>query len=51
MTSEYAYDAVVIGGGQSGLAAAHHLTDQSVSTAVLEASPEATGSWSRYTTA
>ncbi|MBF6456120.1 MULTISPECIES: flavin-containing monooxygenase [Nocardia] len=48
MTSEYDYDAVVIGGGQSGLAAAHHLTAAGLSTAVLEASPEATGSWPRY---
>jgi putative flavoprotein involved in K+ transport len=43
VTDEYAYDAVVIGGGQAGLAAAHHLTGQGSSTAVLEASPEATG--------
>ncbi|WP_063126204.1 flavin-containing monooxygenase [Nocardia fusca] len=48
MTDEYAYDAVVIGGGQSGLAAAHYLTGQGSSTAVLEAAPEATGSWPRY---
>ncbi|WP_280401275.1 flavin-containing monooxygenase [Nocardia carnea] len=48
MTSEYDYDAVVIGGGQSGLAAAHHLTARGLNTAVLEASPEATGSWPRY---
>jgi putative flavoprotein involved in K+ transport len=48
VTSEYAYDAVVIGGGRSGLAAAHHITGQGVSTAILEASGEATGSWPRY---
>ncbi|WP_406273017.1 NAD(P)/FAD-dependent oxidoreductase [Nocardia sp. NBC_00881] len=48
MTSEYAYDAVVIGGGQSGLAAAHHLTGQGLNTAIVEASEEATGSWPRY---
>ncbi|MEV0108194.1 NAD(P)/FAD-dependent oxidoreductase [Nocardia sp. NPDC050799] len=48
MTSEYDYDAVVIGGGQSGLAAAHHLTGQGLNTAVLEAAEEATGSWPRY---
>lgn len=48
MTSEYAYDAVVIGGGQSGLAAAHHLTATGLNTAILEASKEATGSWPRY---
>ncbi|WP_280461289.1 flavin-containing monooxygenase [Nocardia carnea] len=48
MTREYDYDAVVIGGGQSGLAAAHHLTAAGLSTAILEASAEATGSWPRY---
>ncbi|MEV3965584.1 NAD(P)-binding domain-containing protein [Nocardia sp. NPDC050193] len=48
MTSEYAYDAVVIGGGQSGLAVAHHMTGQRLNTAVLEASGEATGSWPHY---
>lgn len=48
MTSEYDYDAVVVGGGQSGLAAAHHLTTGGFNTAILEASPEATGSWPRY---
>ncbi|MBF6216076.1 NAD(P)/FAD-dependent oxidoreductase [Nocardia puris] len=48
MTSEYAYDAVVIGGGQSGLAAAYHLTGAGQRTVVLEAAPEATGSWPRY---
>ncbi|MFI9534388.1 flavin-containing monooxygenase [Nocardia fusca] len=48
MTSEYAYDAVVIGGGQSGLAAAHHLTGRRLNTAVLEATGEATGSWPHY---
>ncbi|MGI5217666.1 flavin-containing monooxygenase [Nocardia sp. CA-290969] len=48
MTSEYDYDAVVIGGGQSGLAAAHYLTAQHLNTAILEASGEATGSWPRY---
>lgn len=48
MTTEHAYDVVVLGGGQSGLAAAHHLTGQGHDTAVLEASEEATGSWPRY---
>ncbi|ONM49877.1 flavin-containing monooxygenase [Nocardia donostiensis] len=48
MTSEYTYDAVVIGGGQSGLAAAHHLTHHGHRTAILEAGAEATGSWPRY---
>ncbi|MEV0107760.1 NAD(P)/FAD-dependent oxidoreductase [Nocardia sp. NPDC050799] len=48
MTTEYTCDAVVIGGGQSGLAAAHHLTNQGLNTAILEAAHEATGSWPRY---
>ncbi|NKY33104.1 NAD(P)/FAD-dependent oxidoreductase [Nocardia speluncae] len=48
MTSEYDYDAVVIGGGQSGLAATHHLTARRLNTAILEATGEATGSWPRY---
>ncbi|MEV3961558.1 NAD(P)/FAD-dependent oxidoreductase [Nocardia sp. NPDC050193] len=46
MTHEY--DALVIGGGQSGLAGAHHLTASGLRTAVLEAGPEAVGSWPRY---
>lgn len=48
MTSEYDYDAVVIGGGQSGLAAGHHLTATGLNTAILEASEETAGSWPRY---
>ncbi|WP_040793373.1 flavin-containing monooxygenase [Nocardia paucivorans] len=48
MTTEHAYDAVVIGGGQSGLAAAYHLTATGLNTAVLEAGPEPVGSWPRY---
>lgn len=48
MTSEYTYDAVVIGAGQSGLAAAHHLTAAGLDTAVLESGPEPVGSWPRY---
>ncbi|WP_137873412.1 NAD(P)/FAD-dependent oxidoreductase [Rhodococcus sp. Q] len=42
------YDAIVIGGGQSGLAAAHALRCANLSTAVLEASDEPVGSWPRY---
>ena len=42
------YDALVIGGGQSGLAAAHHLTRRGHTVAVLEAGHEAVGSWPRY---
>ncbi|WP_030525938.1 flavin-containing monooxygenase [Nocardia rhamnosiphila] len=48
MRNEYDYDAVVIGGGQSGLAAAHHLTGQGLKTAILEATGESTGSWPHY---
>ncbi|WP_327110747.1 NAD(P)/FAD-dependent oxidoreductase [Nocardia sp. NBC_01730] len=48
MTHEYEYDSVVIGGGQSGLAAAHHLTRRGHRTAILEAAGEAAGSWPRY---
>ena len=42
------YDALVIGGGQSGLAASHHLTRRGHTVAVLEAGPETVGSWPRY---
>jgi putative flavoprotein involved in K+ transport len=42
------YDAVVIGGGQSGLAAAHALRREHLRTAVLEASDEPVGSWPHY---
>ncbi|MFI5979352.1 flavin-containing monooxygenase [Streptomyces sp. NPDC051555] len=41
-------EAVVIGGGQSGLAAAHALVRQGVAPVVLEASDRAAGSWPRY---
>ncbi len=41
-------EAVVIGGGQSGLAAAHALAGQGVAPVVLEASDRAAGSWPRY---
>ncbi|MEC4571055.1 flavin-containing monooxygenase [Streptomyces virginiae] len=41
-------EAVVIGGGQSGLAAAHALVKQGVAPVVLEASDRAAGSWPRY---
>ncbi|GAD83352.1 NAD(P)/FAD-dependent oxidoreductase [Nocardia asteroides NBRC 15531] len=43
-----AYDAVIIGAGQSGLAAAHHLRRRGLSTAVVEAGPEPVGSWPYY---
>ncbi|NGP05900.1 NAD(P)/FAD-dependent oxidoreductase [Rhodococcus sp. 14C212] len=42
------YDALVIGGGQSGLAAARALSRQGLDTAILEAGDEPVGSWPRY---
>ncbi|MFF0000545.1 NAD(P)-binding domain-containing protein [Streptomyces avermitilis] len=41
-------DVAVIGGGQSGLAAAHALRGQGLQPVVLEASEQAAGSWPRY---
>ncbi|MGW6316431.1 flavin-containing monooxygenase [Streptomyces sp. NPDC055099] len=41
-------DVAVIGGGQSGLAAAHALRRQGVRPMVLEASRQAAGSWPHY---
>lgn len=41
-------DAIVVGAGQSGLAAAHHLTHAGLRTTVLEAGPEPVGSWPHY---
>ncbi|WP_139277866.1 NAD(P)-binding protein [Rhodococcus marinonascens] len=42
------YDALVIGGGQSGLAAAHALRRGGLKPAVIEASDEPVGSWPHY---
>ena len=42
------YDAVVIGGGQAGLAAAHQLRAAGVEHLVLEASDQVGGSWPQY---
>ncbi|WP_084510308.1 NAD(P)-binding domain-containing protein [Nocardia lijiangensis] len=42
------YDALVIGGGQSGLAATHHLRKHGLTVALLEAGPEPVGSWPHY---
>jgi putative flavoprotein involved in K+ transport len=41
-------DVVVVGAGQSGLAAARTLLAHGISPVVLEAGPEPTGSWPRY---
>ncbi|MFD5895909.1 flavin-containing monooxygenase [Streptomyces sp. NPDC060366] len=41
-------DVAVIGGGQSGLAAAHALRGQGLKPVVLEASDQAAGSWPHY---
>lgn len=42
------YDAIVIGGGQAGLAAGYHLQRNGLRFVILEAGAEATGSWTRY---
>lgn len=41
-------DAIVIGAGQSGLAAAHALRQTGLAPVVLEAGPEPVGSWPHY---
>ncbi|MFI6108684.1 flavin-containing monooxygenase [Streptomyces sp. NPDC051310] len=41
-------EVAVIGGGQSGLAAAHALREQGLRPVILEASEQAAGSWPRY---
>lgn len=41
-------DAIVIGAGQSGLAAAHALHQAGLAAVVLEAGPEPVGSWPHY---
>lgn len=42
------YDAIVIGGGQAGLAAGYHLQRNGLRFVILEAGSKATGSWMRY---
>ncbi|MET8427808.1 FAD-dependent oxidoreductase [Nocardia sp. NPDC004860] len=46
MTTEY--DALIVGGGQSGLAAAHHLRRRGLAVAIVEAGTEPVGSWPHY---
>ncbi|WP_063024909.1 flavin-containing monooxygenase [Nocardia niwae] len=41
-------DAIVIGAGQSGLAATHHLRRRGLTVTLIEAGPEPVGSWPRY---
>jgi putative flavoprotein involved in K+ transport len=41
-------DSVVIGGGQAGLASGYHLQKKGLQFLILEASEQATGSWSHY---
>lgn len=42
------YDALVVGGGQSGLAAAHALSARGLRTGLLEAGDEPVGAWPHY---
>ena len=42
------YDVVIVGGGQSGLAAGHALRDTGLRHVVLDASDAVGGAWSRY---
>ncbi len=46
--SSSAAPVIVVGGGQSGLAAAHALRELRMPTVILEASDRPTGSWPRY---
>lgn len=45
---EQLWDVIVIGGGQAGLASGYHLKRKGASFLILEASDQATGSWSHY---
>ncbi|HWO75562.1 MAG TPA: NAD(P)/FAD-dependent oxidoreductase [Bacillus sp. (in: firmicutes)] len=45
---ENVFDAIVIGAGQAGLAAAYHLQNQGLHYLVLEASEQTAGSWTNY---
>src|SRR5690606_22053831 len=42
------YDALVVGGGQSGLAAAYALSARGLRTGLLEAGDEPVGAWPHY---
>src|SRR5207302_175532 len=42
------YDAIVIGAGQAGLATGYHLKQAGARFVILEAAPQAGGSWPKY---
>jgi len=42
------YDSIIIGAGQSGLAAAYHLQKEKLNFILLEKNPKNLGSWSKY---
>jgi putative flavoprotein involved in K+ transport len=44
-------DAIVIGDGQSGLAATHHLSRRGLTVTLIEAAAEPVGCWPHYWTA
>lgn len=45
---KHAYDAIVIGAGQAGLATGYHLKQAGVRYVILEAAPQPGGSWPKY---
>jgi putative flavoprotein involved in K+ transport len=42
------WDAIVIGGGQAGLATGYNLRKQGLRYLILEAAEQAVGSWTKY---
>src|SRR5688572_29813085 len=48
MDNEDIFDVIVIGAGQSGLAAAYWLKQTDLKFVILEAEDDAAGSWSKY---